>query len=195
MSEPTIRRATLEDAPALSGIGVQTFMETWAHLYSLADVEVFLPPAYGLARTEADLADPAKAAWLVEADGAVIGYAQAGPCDLPHADVTSSCLELKRIYFLKAWQNGGLGERLFAAVMAWMHKDGAPDLWIGVWSENHGAQRFYARHAFQQVGTYGFVVGEQVDHEFILRRTGHDRLTPPKAESREPVATGGGSPS
>jgi RimJ/RimL family protein N-acetyltransferase len=39
-----------------------------------------------------------------------------------------------------------------------------------VWSENHGAQRFYAREGFEKVGEYGFKVGRTVDHEFILRR-------------------------
>jgi ribosomal protein S18 acetylase RimI-like enzyme len=45
-----------------------------------------------------------------------------------------------------------------------------PDIWIGVWSENLGAQRFYARRGFEKVGEYGFPVGKTLDHEFILRR-------------------------
>ena len=49
--------------------------------------------------------------------------------------------------------------------------EGPRDVWIGVWSENHGAQRFYARHGFEKVGEYGFTVGRTVDHEFILRRS------------------------
>ncbi len=57
--------------------------------------------------------------------------------------------------------------------MDWLVKDGPRDLWIGVWSENHGALRFYHREGFAQVGTYGFQVGETVDHEFILRRPAH----------------------
>ena len=54
--------------------------------------------------------------------------------------------------------------------MDWMTEQSPPDLWIGVWSENLGAQRFYARRGFQKVGEYGFHVGRTVDREFILRR-------------------------
>ena len=43
-------------------------------------------------------------------------------------------------------------------------------MWIGVWSENHGARRFYARHGFKKVGEYGFHVGDTIDQEYILRR-------------------------
>ena len=170
MPEPSIRRATLEDAEALAEIGAATFTETFAHLYPPEDLAAFLADAYGLERTRANLADPRKAAWLVEAEGEVVGYAEAGPCALPHTEVTPACGELKRFYLLKPWQGGGLGARLFDATLAWLLKDGPRDIWIGVWSENHGAQRFYGRRGFEKAGEYGFQVGETVDHEFIFRR-------------------------
>jgi GNAT superfamily N-acetyltransferase len=168
--QPTLRRATPADAAVLAEIGARTFSETFAHLYPAGDLQVFLAQAYGLTRTQKDLADPAKAAWLVEWEGEAIGYAQVGPCELPHPQVTPACGELKRFYFLKAWQNRGFGRRLFDATMDWLQRDGPRDVWIGVWSENLGAQRFYGREGFEKVGEYGFRVGATVDHEFILRR-------------------------
>lgn len=167
-----IRRADAADAETLAELGARTFSDTFAHLYDPQDLADFLAEAYSLERTRADLADPAKASWLVEADGRAIGYALAGACGLPHAEVTPACGELKRIYFVKERQGGGLGAALFAEVMAWLVKDGPRDVWIGVWSENHGAQRFYERHGFSKVGEYGFAVGRTVDREFILRRRG-----------------------
>jgi GNAT superfamily N-acetyltransferase len=170
MSGPTIRRAGPRDAEILARIGAQTFTDTFAHLYPPSDLEVFLSEAYSLERTKSALEDPRKGAWLVELDGEAIGYAQAGPCDLPHPEVTPQCGELKRFYFRKAWQGRGLGGRLFATVMDWLVEDGPRNVWIGVWSENFGAQRFYERQGFKKVGEYGFRVGQTVDHEFILRR-------------------------
>lgn len=170
MSEPQIRRATPADAEALAAIGARTFAETFAHLYPPEDLKAFLAEAYGLDRTRKDLGDPGKVAFLVEANGQVIGYAQAGPCELPHPQVTPACGELKRFYFLKAWQNRGMGGKLFGRVMEWLLKDGPRHIWIGVWSENFGAQRFYERQGFAKVGEYGFRVGQTVDHEYILRR-------------------------
>jgi ribosomal protein S18 acetylase RimI-like enzyme len=171
MSEPLIRRAGSADAAVLSLIGAETFSETFAHLYPPADLARFLEDAYSLERTRADLADPAKAAWLVEARGEVVGYATAGPCALPHPDVTADCGELKRFYLRRAWQNGGLGRRLYDETIAWLQSQGPRAVWIGVWSENHGAQRFYGRQGFEKVGEYGFRVGDTVDREYILRRS------------------------
>jgi ribosomal protein S18 acetylase RimI-like enzyme len=168
--QPLIRRAGSADAQALSAIGEATFRETFGHLYPPTDLEPFLAQAYGVARSRSDLADPAKASWIVEADGEAVGFALAGPCELPHPEVTPVSGELKRIYLLKAWQNGGLGRRLFAETQAWLQAQGPRDVWIGVWSENRGAQRFYERQGFEKVGEYGFAVGNTVDREFILRR-------------------------
>ena len=170
MTEPILRRARPDDAETLAAIGARTFTETFGHLYPPQDLNGYLAEAYGLERTRADLAHGAKASWLVERQGRAIGYALAGPCDLPHPDVTLLCGELKRLYFLKGWQGGGLGGRLFAEVMAWLEAAGPRELWIGVWSQNFGAQRFYARHGFEKVGEYDFPVGGTLDREFILRR-------------------------
>ncbi|MDP3299008.1 MAG: GNAT family N-acetyltransferase, partial [Phenylobacterium sp.] len=115
---------------------------------------------------------PDRAFWLVEKDGVALGHALAGPCDLPHPEVGPTSLEVKRLYLSQAAQGLGLGALLFETVLAWLERDGPKDLWLGVWSDNHGAQRFYRRYGFAPVGEYGFAVGASVDREFIFRRPG-----------------------
>lgn len=147
-----------------------TFLETFGHLYPKADLEHYLATAYDLDRTRDDLADPAKASWLVEAGGEAVGYATVGPCALPHPDVTPACGEVKRIYVTRAHQGSGLAARLLSETVAWLERDGPRPIWLGVWSENHRALKFYARHGFSKVGEYDFHVGDTVDREHILRR-------------------------
>lgn len=165
-----LRRATVSDAQALSALSSTCFTQTFGHLYPPQDLSHFLDEAYAPAAWASLLSDPAYATWLLESGGVAIGYATAGACSLPHADVAPSDGELKRLYVLQEHQGGGRGSRLFDAALAWLLRDGPRTLWIGVWSENHGAQRFYARHGFERVGDYDFVVGNTRDHEFILRR-------------------------
>ena len=166
-----IRRATPADADTLSSLGARTFSETFGHLYPSEDLEIFLAYAYGLERTRRDLADPAKASWLLEdEDGEAIGYATAGPCGLPHAKASAEHGELHRLYVLKAMQGGGRGSLLLTTALDWLVKAGPRPLWIGVFSENLGAQKLYARLGFEKVGEYRFPVGETQDLEFILRR-------------------------
>ena len=166
-----IRRATPADAPALSALGTRTFVESFGQLYSAEDLQAFLDESHSEAAYADVLADPGYALWLAERDGEAIGYAQAGPCGLPHADVRPGDGELKRLYLRRDAQNGGVGAQLFDQALAWLERDGPRTLWISVWSGNFGAQRFYARHGFEKAGEYDFIVGQQRDHEFIFRRT------------------------
>lgn len=162
-----IRPATPADAEALAALGAATFAETFGHLYPPEDLTTFLADAHGPERTAANLADPAKAHWIAEAGGEPVGYGQAGPCALPHPEVTPACGEIKRLYILRSWQGGGTGSRLLAEMIQWL---GGRRIWLSVWSENLGAQRLYARAGFEKVGEYEFPVGRVRDREFIMAR-------------------------
>ncbi|WP_242110625.1 GNAT family N-acetyltransferase [Luteimonas aquatica] len=166
-----IRRAGLDDADTLSALAARTFTETFGHLYPPEDLRHFLDETYSAESHRRLLADPAYAFWLLEReDGEAAGYALAGACGLPHGEVLPQDGELKRLYVLQSLHNGGWGGRLFRASLDWLEREGPRTLWIGVWSQNLGAQRFYERHGFRRVGEYEFPVGRVRDLEFILRR-------------------------
>ena len=166
----SIRRATAADADLLAALGAGTFVETFGHLYAPADLQAFLDESHTVEAYAKVLADPDYALWLAEAGGRAIGYVQAGPCGLPHADVRPGDGEIKRLYLRADAQNGGVGRALMDTAMAWLLRDGPRTLWLSVWSENLGAQRFYARYGFGFAGEYAFIVGAQRDREFMYRR-------------------------
>lgn len=165
-----LRRATVDDAQALSELAARTFTETFGHLYPREDLDAFLSEAYDVERQRTILGHADYAVWLLEADGEPVGHAAAGPCGLPHAGSTTGDGEIKRLYLLRAWQGTGHGARMMDVAMDWLLQAGPRTLWVGVWSENLGAQRFYGRYGFEKVGDYLFPVGETRDLEFILRR-------------------------
>ncbi len=166
-----LRRATEADAPALAEVGAATFIEAFGPMYSAKDLADFLASEQAPDRYREWARDPRYALWIAEDGDKALGFALAGPCTLPHAEVTPGCGELKRIYMRREAQGSGIGGRMLSAALDWLTAPGR-DLWIGVWSENHGAQRLYQRHRFEKAGTYYFEVGEQRDFEFILRRKG-----------------------
>lgn len=43
------------------------------------------------------------------------------------------------------------------------------DIYLGVYSENDRAQKFYSKYNFIHVAEYDFIVGKQKDKEFIFR--------------------------
>ncbi len=165
-----IRRATPADADAVSAIAVATYTETFGDSYPPQDLQVFLHDHYSPGPQRRELEDPRSAVWLLEDAGQAVGYLAAGANTLPHADAGADDVELKRLYVLASHQGGGHGARLMEAFLQWLDQPHRRTLWVGVWSENFGAQRFYARYGCVPVGTYDFVVGDSRDLEFILRR-------------------------
>ena len=63
-----IRRATPDDAPALSTLARECFTQTFGHLYTAEDLTAFLDQAYSPAVLRAELEDPEYATWLLFED-------------------------------------------------------------------------------------------------------------------------------
>lgn len=169
-----IRKAVDADTPLLSRLGIETYRETFLDdfrlPYSDSDLATFLPAAYGAPVIAGFLADPAYQHFIAELDGAPVGYSLVGPNGLPHAEARPGDGELKRIYLLKTAKGLGAGQALYSASIGWLEAAGHDRIWLGVWSGNLRAQRFYEKNGFRKVGEYRFIVGETQDHEFIMRR-------------------------
>jgi len=175
--EIMVRRATSDDCDILAGLGERTFRETFVEGFAIAypadDLAQFVAQSYAPEAFAAKLADPAQALWLACAGDEPVGYANAGPCRLPHPEVEPRDGELYRLYVSQDQHGRGVGRRLIETALAWLERNTPGPLWLGVWSGNLKAQAFYARYGFQKVGAYDFPVGATLDHEFILRRPDH----------------------
>jgi ribosomal protein S18 acetylase RimI-like enzyme len=169
-----LRRATPGDCDILAELGErtfrQTFVEDFAIAYPAEDLAAFVAKSYTSQAFAAKLADPAQALWIALAGDTPVGYANAGPCSLPHPEAERRHGELYRLYLAKDHQGSGVGRLLMESALDWLDRQGPGPVWLGVWSGNLKAQAFYARYGFEKVGEYEFPVGATRDHEFILRR-------------------------
>lgn len=164
-----IRLATEADAEALSEAGRKAFVENFGHLYSNRDLQVFLDGAYTPALQLEEIQDPQNCVLVAEYEGRFVGYAKAGPCKLPVPHASENAFELHRIYILSEAKGQGIGSALMQKVMKFFHKKAASDVFLGVWSQNYAAQKFYAHYGFIKVAEYHFTVGEQADDEWIMQ--------------------------
>jgi GNAT superfamily N-acetyltransferase len=165
-----VRRANTSDAAEIARLAEITFTETFGHLYPPEDLTRYVASAYTPEACLTTLADVRTAYWLVAAEREpAVGFALAGYCKLPVVGLEPTAGELRQLYVRATHQKHRLGTQLFETALAWLAKHYSP-VYIGVWSKNHGAQRFYGRYGFVKVGEYGFAVGKTIDEEFILRR-------------------------
>lgn len=165
-----IREAQLADLDALIELSRDTFEETFGYLYPLADLQKFLATAYTQESYTEQIQGADSNIWVLVDGEKLCGYVTAGNCILPHPEVRAEDGEIKRIYLRATYQKGGWGTRLFETALDWLISRGKSTIWLGVWSNNYGAQKLYRRHGFTHAGEYHFVVGENRDRAFIYRK-------------------------
>ena len=162
------RDAGPDDAAALAELGARTFKETFGHLYTPDNLAAFLKN-HSEERWRAELADPAYSVCVGEVDGRGVAYAKLTPPGLPF-EPQGHPIELKQFYVLRDWQGSGAAQQLMAWVLNEARRRGAEELYLSVFTDNQRAQRFYARHGFEEVGRWTFMVGTHADEDIIMRR-------------------------
>ena len=171
MSDLTIRTAVASDAEALSALGAKTFSDKFAHLYKPEDLQQFLDESHSVEAYQRALNDPQTRIWVAVAnDGALAGYAVAGPCTLPVDDCPDGAMEIARLYVDEAFHGQATGRKLMDQMLAWIDRNGRAPLYLSVYKFNEGAQRFYHRYGFGLLKEYKYRVGTHYDPEYLYIR-------------------------
>jgi L-amino acid N-acyltransferase YncA len=138
----TVRVAADDDAPRIAAVHVQAWREAYAHLLPAAFL-ASLDPVARSTRWHRVIADLTVTVCVAERDGAVVGWATAGPGrdEQPVRD-----RELEGIYVLAAMHGSGAGQALLDAAIG----DAPAYLWVA--DDNPRAQAFYARNGFRRDG-------------------------------------------
>ncbi|MEO6092256.1 MAG: GNAT family N-acetyltransferase [Novosphingobium sp.] len=169
--ETPLRPATASDAEALAAFGARAFVAKFGTLYASEDLATHLRKAHSPAAVAAEIASPAMRIALAERDGALTGY-----CKLvlrggwPEHARGLRPIELKQLYTDPALTGLGIGSALTRWAFVTARECGADEIQLSVWSGNHDAQRFYARHGFVKLADVGFWVGDQRDEEYLFSK-------------------------
>lgn len=166
-----IRKAHSGDVQELIGVGRRTFMETYAADNDPGNIQLYMDMTYTQDRIEANLADPQATYLMLYVDQDLVGFAllKAGPA--PECVSGTHPLHLRQLYVDRAHQGQGLGSALIDTCLAEGRQQGYDQLWLAVWEHNPKAQGFYHRQGFEQVGSCEFIIGKEVQQDWILCRS------------------------
>lgn len=162
------RNAVIDDAPGVRALYIASFTDTFGHLYSPANYDIFMA-GQSEARWLAECTDPAFAVHLAEDDGRLLGFAKLGPPSMPFDPGDRAAIELRQLYVQPETKGAGVGAVLMDWTVAEARRRGAADLWLSVFTENTRARRFYERYGFVEVMPYHFMVGDQADEDIICK--------------------------
>jgi diamine N-acetyltransferase len=175
MSLPAIRQASIDDAARLSRLAAATFRDTFAAANTVEDMERYVAEAFTPERQAGEIADPDSTILVAEHSTSseaaeLVAYAHLVSGSAPAAVRGSAPIELKRLYVARAWQGRGVAQALMDAVLNAARLRGAEMLWLGVWERNPRAAAFYEKYGFTRVGEHSFVLGSDVQTDWVLVR-------------------------
>lgn len=164
----SIRTAVPADAAILADLGARTFRDTFAAYNTPEDMADYLASHFSPALQEGQIRDPRCQYLLAEIGGTPAGLALLVD-EKPEPGVPGRRpLMLSKLYVDKPYLSAGVGAALLRRCCDEARAQGRDVLWLGVWDRNERARAFYARFGFQQVGEMSFVLGSDVQRDFVL---------------------------
>jgi ribosomal protein S18 acetylase RimI-like enzyme len=170
MTPTRLRPAAAADAAPLTELSRRTFLATYAHRNTPADMDLYLAQSLTVAQWMEILSRPEHAVLLLEDEDGLAGYAEVRQGFTPSCVMTEAPIELSRLYVATERLGRGLGGLLLQGCIREALARGGTGLWLGVWQENTRAIAFYRRAGFAIVGTQIFPLGRDLQQDWVMLR-------------------------
>ena len=168
--DTVIRKAHQQDAELLVELGKRAFREAFAAQNSPEDMASHLRTTFSLDDIKTQLDDKDTLYLISDLQAEPVGYAYLYPTQPPAAIKDPMAIQLIRFYLLEKCYGLGVGNTLMKSCLAESGARGYRTVWLSSWELNGRANAFYRRWHFKVVDRQQFVVGSDVQNDFILRR-------------------------
>ena len=165
-----LKKCTIEDFDILRELSIRTYYETFAHLNTKEDMDAYLEDAFNKARMMGALQDGNSEFYFLYYNENLAGYLKLNEAPSQTDINDKKSLEIERIYVSSEFQGEGLGRYLMEQAISIAVKRNKEYVWLGVWEKNEKAIRFYKKNGFYEIGTHSFIMGEDVQNDFIMRK-------------------------
>jgi GNAT superfamily N-acetyltransferase len=165
-----IRTAAATDNFLLAELGARTFADSFSADNTPENMAAYLAGAFSPKKQAAELADLGTLFLIAELDGKPVGYTRLKQGQAPDCVTASRPIEIVRLYAIKEMIGHGVGAALMTACLEEAHRIGCDVVWLDVWEENPRAIAFYQRWGFIKVGEQSFILGEDVQHDWLMVR-------------------------
>jgi len=166
----SIRRATPDDGSLIADMGARTFVAAFGADNRLEDMEQYLSLNFSKTHIEAQLSDLSSIFLLAYEDCKAVGYVMLRVSKKPISVTGPKPIELVRLYIEEEVIGKGYGSALLNSCLEEAEKNGHRTIWLGVWQKNLRAIRFYEKWGFTKVGTKEFILGNDLQHDYIMAR-------------------------
>jgi diamine N-acetyltransferase len=165
-----LRKCTLDDFDVLRELSIRTYYETFTHLNTAEDMEEYLKDAFNVDKLRSELNDMNTELYSLYYNEKLAGYLKLNEAPSQTDINDKASLEIERIYISSEFQGEGLGGYLMEQAINMAIERNKKYAWLGVWEKNEKAIHFYKKNGFYEIGTHSFVMVNDVQTDFIMRK-------------------------
>jgi len=165
-----IVRCTEDDIDRIVAIGKETYFDTFAGYCSKDIMEAYLAEAFERTKILSEVRNALSEFYFGYLDAVPVGYIKLNIGKAQSDLQEQNGLEIERIYVKKDYKGQGIGTQLIGFGIHRAIQEKMDFVWLGVWVRNSDAISFYRKNGFMEAGVHPFLMGDEVQTDFIMRR-------------------------
>lgn len=166
MEDLVIRKAMPEEAETIADISRKTFFDTFAPYNTEEDMQIFMEEQFSREKLTAQVKNNEGIFLVALLGNQLVGYARL--IDMADKFLPATSMEISRIYASQEVIGKGIGRALMQASLDLALSLQRQLIWLGVWEKNERAIRFYEKWGFQKAGEHEFVLGKDIQTDWIM---------------------------
>ena len=166
----TIQTVTVAQTATIANLSRITFYDTYAQYNTKENMDQFIAEHFSMDALTSQINDSNNIFLIAYMDDIPVGYVKMREGKIPEELGEDKAIEIERIYALKNVIGQGVGKSLMLESIVTAKTKGKKVVWLGVWQQNSSALQFYKKFGFEEFGTHVFMLGEDPQTDFLMRK-------------------------
>jgi ribosomal protein S18 acetylase RimI-like enzyme len=165
----SIKLAEKDDAEKIARVAAQTFTETFAWYNTEENMREYNESHFNTDQILKEITDVTSVLYVALFNEEIIGYAKLKNSETPEEIVSSTSIEIERLYVKKEFHDKKVGLALINACIEKAKEKNAEVIWLGVWEHNPRAINFYSKIGFTKFGQHIFQLGDDAQTDYLMK--------------------------
>jgi len=165
-----IQPVTDDDVDVLRTVAIQSFRDLLEKANTAEDMAKYIEKNFTVQKLLDELHEEGTAFFLFFEGSEAIGYLKVRTGYEPDELKGQNTLEIERLYCVGTHVGKGMGKQLMQEALHYAREKNFKSVWLGVWEHNPRAFAFYEKWGFKKFGSHDFVLGNDVQTDWMMKK-------------------------
>lgn len=169
MIQIDIEKVTLVDVQNLQKIAKETFHETFSAENTEEDMRCYLDATFSIEKLSEGLSNENSEFYFAKFQNSILGYLKLNFGKSQTQLQDENAMQIERLYISKEFQSKKIGKLLLDKAILIAKNRNKNYVWLGVWSQNLRAIKFYEKNGFTAFDTVVFKLGTDEQKDLMMK--------------------------